>query len=141
MQRNYLQVKQFLETEFPELRGNITGGNYPPPEWAMQLMNVISVIHMITIAFFFFGDNLWTMFGFTTPPSWYRTCKQYPMQTLVTIFLIIPSFVQKYITTGAFEITCNGELLFSKIQTGGFPNGVELIEAFKSFGLVQSGGN
>mmetsp|Transcript_11446 Transcript_11446/g.14415 ORF Transcript_11446/g.14415 Transcript_11446/m.14415 type:complete len:140 (+) Transcript_11446:356-775(+) len=138
MQRNYLQVKQFLESEFPELRGNITGGNYPPPEWALKLMNVISVLHMITIAFFFLGDGLWTMIGLSSPPSWYQTCKQYPVQTLVTIFLIIPSFVQKYITTGAFEITCNGELMFSKIQSGRFPNGVELIEIFKNYGLAHN---
>ena len=35
------------------------------------------------------------------------------------------------------KITCNGEILFSKLQTGRFPNGVELIEAFKNFGLIQ----
>ena len=93
---------------------------------------------MITIAFFFAGDNLWNTFGVTNPPSWYYTCKQYPMQTLVTIFLIVPSIGQSFVTTGAFEITCNGEVLFSKLQSGRFPNGPDLIEAFKNFGLVHS---
>jgi selT/selW/selH-like putative selenoprotein len=101
-------------------------------------MNVVSFIHMITIAFFFLGDTLWNMLGFTTPPSWYSTCKQYPVQSLVGIFLIMPSFFQSFITTGAFEIMCNGEVLFSKLDSGRFPNGVDLVEVFKNFGLTQA---
>lgn len=138
MQRNYLQVKQFLEEKFPELRGNITGGNKAPPQFAVYMMNVVSFLHLITIAFFFMGDNLWNIIGVTQPPSWYYTCKQYPLQTLVTIFLVIPSIGQKFVTTGAFEIMCNDQVLFSKIQTGRFPNGADLIDVFKNFGLVEA---
>lgn len=83
------------------------------------------------------GDNLWNMIGITNPPTWYYTCKQYPMQTLVTIFLIIPSFGQKFVVTGAFEIMCNDQVLFSKVELGRFPNGPELIELFKNFGLTH----
>lgn len=137
MQRNYLQVKQFLEQEFPELQDNISGGNYPPPKFAEYMMNAISAIHLITIAFCFIGDYLWTMLGMNSPPYWYSTCKQYPMQTLVFIFLILPSFGTKFVVTGAFEITCNGEVLFSKIESGRFPDANDLISAFKDFGLTH----
>ena len=120
-----------------QLQGNISGGNYPPPQFAVYMMNVISAIHMITIAFFFLGDQVWTMLGLTSPPSWYNTCKQYPMQTLVFIFLILPSFGTKFVTTGAFEISCNGDVLFSKLESGRFPNANDLISAFKDFGLTH----
>mmetsp|Transcript_25861 Transcript_25861/g.31881 ORF Transcript_25861/g.31881 Transcript_25861/m.31881 type:complete len:146 (+) Transcript_25861:268-705(+) len=140
MTRNYLQVKQFLEQEFPELRDNITGGNYAPPKFAVYMMKVISVFHMITIAFCFLGDNLWTYIpGISAPPDWYINAKKYPLQSLITIFLIIPSFAQSFITTGAFEIACNDEVLFSKLALNRFPNGNDLIEAFKNFGLAHAG--
>ena len=84
------------------------------------------------------GDNLWTMIGFSSPPAWYLSCKQYPVQSLITIFLIIPTMVQKFITTGAFEIMCNDQVLFSKLALGRFPNGVDLIDVFKNFGLVHA---
>lgn len=93
---------------------------------------------MVTVAFFFLGDGLWITFGCRTPPSWYLTCKEYPLQSLVFIFLIVPSFAQSFVTTGAFEIMCNGEVLFSKLETGRFPNGQELIEMFKNVGVIHT---
>ena len=109
---HYISFFSFISIK---LQDNISGGNYPPPKFAEYMMNAISAIHLITIAFCFIGDYLWTMLGMNSPPYWYSTCKQYPMQTLVFIFLILPSFGTKFVVTGAFEIMCNGEVLFSKI--------------------------
>jgi selT/selW/selH-like putative selenoprotein len=121
-----------------KLRGNITGGNFAPPKFATYLMNIISVVHVIVIAFFFLGDSIWKMLGINTPPALYQTCKDYPVQTLVTIFLVVPSFAQSFMTTGAFEVMCNGQVIFSKLETGRFPNGVELVDMFKTFGLMHA---
>lgn len=138
MQRNYFTIKQFLESEFPSLRGNISGGNFPPPPLAILMMKVLSFIHLLAIAALLLGDKLWTLFPFVrSPPGWYLTAKQYPMQTFVGLFFILPTFLQSFITTGAFEIMLDGKILFSKIQTGRFPNGPELIEIFERAGFVR----
>lgn len=138
MQRNFLTVKNFLEAEFPELRGHIVGGNYPPPPFAIFLMQALSALHLIAVAFVFFGDSLWSFIPLVDrPPQWYRTAKEYPMQTFVILFFVIPTMVQSRITTGAFEITLEDKLLFSRIQTGRFPNGDELIELFQKAGFVR----
>lgn len=133
-----MTVKQFLETEFPELRGKISGGNHPPPEYATYLMKAISAMHMIAIAFIFLGDTAWNFVPFVSePPQWYKTCRQYPIQTFIFLFFLVPTIVQSKLTTGAFEIMLDGEVLFSKISSGRFPNGPELIEIFTKAGLTK----
>merc|ERR1712038_543842 len=108
-----------------------------------------------------FGDGLFSYLPSfllgpnNTPPSWYRTMKsEYPMQALSFIFLILPTFVQSMQTTGAFEIVLHygGDAggagdgvvgqgyekaltLFSKLETGQFPNGSELIQGLQRFGF------
>mmetsp|Transcript_84 Transcript_84/g.109 ORF Transcript_84/g.109 Transcript_84/m.109 type:complete len:139 (-) Transcript_84:315-731(-) len=135
MQRNYLQVKQFLEENFPQLRGNISGGNYPPPSWALHMLNLVSYVQMTAIALLLFGDSIWSMFSFEKPPEWYNTCKKNKMQVFMLTFLIIPTFLQSYVTTGAFEIMLNDEVLFSKLDSGKFPTGDGLIKIFARYGF------
>lgn len=127
-----MTVKQFLEQQFPELRGKITGDNYPPPPIVPLLNSLISFLHIITIAMVILGESFWTYIpSVRTPPSWYYKLKEYPMQTFMMIFFVIPSIVNSMSTSGAFEITLNGNvLLFSRLATGRFPDGTELVELF-----------
>ena len=138
MQRNFLQVKQFLEQNFPELEGNISGGNFPPPPHAFYLQNMLTFLHIVAVGFIFMGDTIWSFVPFVnSPPWWYVKCKENAMQTLIVIFLVIPSMVQSQFTTGAFEITLDGVTLFSRIESGQFPTAPQLIELFKNAGISQ----
>jgi len=134
MQRNYLVIKQFLEQEFPELQGNISGGNYPPPAYAVLLMQLVSIIHICIIPFALIGDVLWSYlpyFSSRGPPKIYKTAKQYPMQTFMILFFLVPTVVQSKITTGAFEIMLDDEVIFSKMAMGRFPDYPELLQKFQ----------
>jgi len=132
MQRNYLQIKQFLEQEYPELRGNISGGNYPPPPYVPFLQSLVTLLHVFTLATVFIGERIWTLIPFVrTAPSWYHDLKAYPMQTFVLIFLIIPSIVTSSGTTGAFEIILDDEVVWSRLETGRFPDGPMLLSIFR----------
>jgi len=169
MQRNFLMIKHFLEQEFPELEGYITGGNYPPPAYAVFLMQLLSIIHICIIPFALVGDALWgylPYFSSRGPPQMYMKAKEYPMQTFMILFFMIPTvrrdfdyglgyftdrigsyffywrnlhslfwlfslqMIQSQITTGAFEIILDGNVVFSKMALGRFPDGPELIETF-----------
>lgn len=126
-------IKHFLEQEFPELEGYITGGNYPPPAYAVFLMQLLSIIHICIIPFALVGDALWgylPYFSSRGPPQMYMKAKEYPMQTFMILFFMIPTMIQSQITTGAFEIILDGNVVFSKMALGRFPDGPELIETF-----------
>jgi len=132
MQRNYLQIKKFLEEQYPELRGNISGGNWPPPPYVKYLQHFLSIIHLLTVAAVFLGERFWTLIPFVrSTPQWYHSLKEYPMQTFVFIFVIAPSFVSSAATSGAFEIYMDGEVIWSKLQTGQFPDGQQLLNLFR----------
>ena len=49
------QFARYLERRFPELQGRITGGNYPPPTYAIVAMQMAGVLQMTVIAFMFCG--------------------------------------------------------------------------------------
>jgi selT/selW/selH-like putative selenoprotein len=138
MQRNFLQLKQFLETKFPELRGKILGENYPPPPHAILLSNVVSGVQVFAMVTMLVGDGIWSYVPFMngTPPSWYYGVKANPVPALIGMFIIIPTMASSLITTGAFEVELDGKVIFSKIQMGRFPTGTEIVATLTKAGLT-----
>lgn len=53
------------------------------------------------------------------------------MQTFLFIFVILPSIVSSAATSGAFEIMMDGEVIWSRLQTGQFPDGQQLLNLFR----------
>jgi thioredoxin reductase-like selenoprotein T len=140
MQRNFVDLAKFLEQNFPELRGHVTGAFYPPPPIAVFLSNVISFLQMIAIGWMIIGgEKLLRLVGYKNQlPNFYHTIQQNPMPILMGLFLLAPSMISKYQNNGAFEIYLDEEIIFSKLQAGRFPTANILIEAFSNAGLKQS---
>lgn len=135
-----MKVKKFLEDHFPELRteGSITGSNYPPPPMALLIANILSYVQLLIVALFFLGDSFWQYVPFLqSPPEWYHTMKRNPVPFLFGIFLILPSIIQGHISTGAFEIALDGNVVFSKLETGRFPDANDLFTEFVKAGLIR----
>jgi selT/selW/selH-like putative selenoprotein len=142
MQRNYLQVKQFLESKFPELQGKITGGTYPPPPYASFLSSIVMVLQAATILWFLVGgDKVFLYLGYTpqTLPPIYYTIQENSFALAMAVFLIIPQLFSKLIVTGAFEVylenTGHQQIIHSKIATGNFPTADDLIAGFVQAGF------
>ncbi len=141
MEGNFRRVREFLQETFPELQGEdgVTGSNYPPPPMAQKLADLLSYIQLILLVLFFFGESFFlSTLKMNSPPEWYITIKNNPMPVLFGVFLIIPSIVNSQLTTGAFEIILDdGTVIFSRLQTGGFPTGDGLIRSLLQAGLVR----
>jgi len=137
MERNYLEVKKFLEIRFPELKGHISGGHYPPPGWAVKMLQVFSYLQVIILIFAVIGDVIWYFLYLNSPPSWYIVCKENKLQLFLFVFLIVPTILQSLLRTGAFEIILDGEIIFSKLSLGNFPTGNELVELFVKAGFMS----
>lgn len=139
MKRNFLYLQKFLEDTFPDLSGKITGGNYPPPPAVEFLLNILSGVQLFAIALIVFGDRVWTsMLRFREVPSWYYSIKAYGFQCGVALFFVIPNILSGYVVTGAFEIYVDGELAYSKLETGRLPSIADILAVFEKFGLVAS---
>jgi hypothetical protein len=64
-------VREFLEYNFPELRGKVTGDNYPPPPLVELLLKVMSIVQLMGIVLAMLGGNAFRFLGMNQPPSWY----------------------------------------------------------------------
>jgi len=121
-----------------QLREHITGGTYPPPASAVLALQIVRGIQLICIAFFLLGDSIWTYIPFfQRPPQWYLDAKKNFSQIFLLMFFIVPSVINSFATTGAFEISLDGNVVFSKLSTGRFPTAEELIHLMKSAGLIE----
>ena len=139
VQRNFVQVARFLEENFPELRGKISGGNYPPPPFIELVSNLVSVIQMIALAWMVLGaQGLFKMLGIQQPPKWALQIEENGIQFSMLLFLILPQFVARFTTTGAFEIYLNDETVFSKLSKGRFPEAEELVSLMVEQGLKKA---
>mmetsp|Transcript_10683 Transcript_10683/g.21944 ORF Transcript_10683/g.21944 Transcript_10683/m.21944 type:complete len:141 (-) Transcript_10683:1731-2153(-) len=135
MRRNFVQVAEFLQDNFPELRGKIEGANYPVPPAIEFLSNMVSVAQMIGLAWMVMGaEGIFRLVGMQVP-SWAKSIEQNSIQFGILLFLIMPQFVQRYTTTGAFELYLDDATVFSKMSEGRFPTGDELLGLFKEAGL------
>ena len=138
MKRNFLQVKDWLEANFPELRGKITGDNYPPPPVAELALRILSVVQLLGIVMVFLGSNVFTMIGFRQPPSWYHVVEKNGIQLAIVLYLLIPQILSKWMITGAFEIILDGDMtIFSKLETGRLPQYADLVNPLVKAGLTK----
>jgi selT/selW/selH-like putative selenoprotein len=140
MKGNFLKVKGFLEGHFPELRGKITGENYPTPPILELLQNLMSIFQLAGMAWMIFGGQaLFRMLGFVEPPVIYFTIQEYGTQIAVALFLLIPQLLARFSATGAFEVVLDGQrVIWSKLEEGRFPSAEELTGPLVKLGLAKA---
>lgn len=134
-----MQVAKFLEENFPELKGKITGGLYPAPPVAEFVGHIISIMQFVGIAWMIVGgDKLIRMFGYRGPlPQFYWTVQDNPVPLGIFLFLLAPQIVGKLRSNGAFEIYLDNEIVFSKLEKGGLPTVDDLINPFIAAGFKK----
>mmetsp|Transcript_9875 Transcript_9875/g.21936 ORF Transcript_9875/g.21936 Transcript_9875/m.21936 type:complete len:142 (+) Transcript_9875:204-629(+) len=137
MKANFLRVREILINEFPGQWSSIEGENYPAPEWTKLAGSVVSALQIFVMVLVMVGDSIWSYIpGFRRgPPEVYYKLKDNPALALIGVFLIIPSYIQSFANTGAFEIMLDGKVIFSKLESGRMPNVAEIIKAVESAGL------
>jgi len=138
MKANFIRLREILQTEFPGQWNRIDGANYPAPEWTTYASTVLSALQLFAMLLILVGEGIWTHVpGFQRPPEFYYTMKENPALTFIITFLVIPSYVQSFANTGAFEVYVDQKLIYSKLETGRLPNVQELIRALESAGFKR----
>lgn len=133
-----MQAKKFLESNFPDLQGKVTGDNYPIPPVIDLLTKLLTGAQLLTMALMVFGDGLWTnILRMRYVPSWYYSVKAYGFQVGIAIFFIVPQILNKWIITGAFEIIVDEVTMFSKLEQGRMPSRSDIQYIFEQkFGMT-----
>ncbi|CAN8248435.1 unnamed protein product [Cochlearia groenlandica] len=117
-------MKKMLETAFPSL--DVILANYPPPAPKRLLAKVVPVAQMGVIGMIVAGDHVFPMIGITHPPAWFHSLRANRFGSMASTWLF-GNFLQSYLqSSGAFEVHCNGVLVYSKLKEGRFPGEIEL---------------
>ncbi|WZY81072.1 hypothetical protein YC2023_027456 [Brassica napus] len=117
-------MKKMLETEFPGL--DLILANYPAPAPKRLLAKVVPVVQMGVIGMIVAGDRVFPMIGIAQPPAWFNSLRANRFGSMASTWLV-GNFLQSYLqSSGAFEVLCNGEPVFSKLKEGRFPGEIEL---------------
>jgi thioredoxin reductase-like selenoprotein T len=145
MRRNYVNLAQFLQKQFPEV--TVDGGSYPPPPVVEMLGNVLWVLQGIGVLWIVLGgDRILSMVGLARPdahnrlvmPTWYYQVQEYRIQIGILLFLLLPQFLAKFMVTGAFEVYVDGRQIWSRIAEGRFPTESEILHALAAAGLRRT---
>ncbi|KAM0830010.1 hypothetical protein ACQ4PT_066501 [Festuca glaucescens] len=122
---NAMTMKSMLDTSFPGI--HVVLENYPPPFPKRALSKIVPVIQVGAIGTLMAGDQIFPRFGMV-PPPWYYSLRANRFGTMASIWLF-GNFAQSLLqSSGAFEVYCNGQLVFSKLSEQRFPSEFELRE-------------
>ncbi|XP_077213659.1 selT-like protein [Tasmannia lanceolata] len=117
-------MKKMLETSFPGI--DVILSNHPPTLPKRLLSKVIPVVQVGVVGIVMAGEHIFPRLGFMNPPPWYYSLRANRFGTMASTWLlgnVMQSFLQ---SSGAFEVFCNGELVFSKLKEHRFPSEFEL---------------
>ena len=117
----------------------IVGRQYPPGDDKIMIATAGQYMFFFGIAFVFMGDTIFKAMGLAQPPDWYNAVKDNKMQACMFLW-VLNSIAAGQIATHAFEVSFDGNPIFSKLETGRFPSPDELLQALAANG-VQPRGN
>ncbi|XP_027175268.1 selT-like protein [Coffea eugenioides] len=117
-------MKNMLETQFPGI--NVVLANYPPPLPKRVLSKLVPVVQIGVMSIVLAGEHIFPRLGYAVPPPWYYSLRANRFGTISSTWLL-GNFLQSFLqSSGAFEVYCNGEMVFSKLKESRFPGEIEL---------------
>ena len=81
--------------------------------------------HLLALILIPFGDKLFSVLGVPQPPMYTQIVAPNRLVCFGAIFMA-NSWAQSLVATGAFEVSVNDEVAFSKLQTGRMPELAEI---------------
>ena len=128
-----MNLHNFLNARCPELSNNIRGELYPPPEFNQLIAKLTGYIWVGGLVLLFGGDAIFSALGIPEPAI-YQYAKTNKMTVGFGLFML-NNLGASMLSTGAFELYLNGDLIYSKLETGRMPVLMDVVEAFAKKGI------
>lgn len=133
MQRYFVDVKSYIEREYPTFRGSVVGGHFPPPPEKAMIALIISYIWIGGIILIITGNSLFKTFGIPEP-AFVTFITENRMPAFFILFML-NNFGNGLSSTGAFEIYYGDEVIFSRLAEKRFPTIEDIHFAFETLVL------
>jgi len=139
MKRNFIELQKFLERRYPQLIGNMHAETYPPNPTAVVLVQCTGILQLATIAMLLLGEGLFKLVGMPAAPEWYKSVEQNKISTFAGVW-ILNSFAAQGVATGAFEVLLDGDVAFSKLESGHMPSAEDIVRGLEALGMIGPAG-
>lgn len=116
--KHFDEIKLYLESRIPNLR--VINNEYPIKNSKKMLSKLIMFLQYAIILFIFFGEKVFGYLKMPVPAIYYKMT-QYKMFIVFGVYMFGNNLSSMLTSSGAFEVVFNNEVLFSKINQGGFP--------------------
>lgn len=107
----------------------VIGTNYPVPPPKVMMARVVIALLFLGILTALMGEKVCNWFGITNQPEMMKTMAQNKLASCMFIWFIGNLLTSSLTSTGAFEISYNGQMVFSKLDTGRMPNVDEVMRS------------
>ena len=121
-------LQQQLQHQYPDLK--ISGDNYNPGGGRLQLAQFLGMAKMLVIAMIMFKFNPWAYFGHDVAgptPNIVTWALENKIYACMMTFFLCNMVETQLISSGAFEVSVNGETVWSKLELGNPPQPQQLI--------------
>merc|ERR1712088_1126430 len=108
----------------------VKGDNYPPPGIRLQLAHFIGALKMALLLMLVISFDPWAYIGHEVmgpTPQAYTWALENKIFACLMVFFLANMVETQLISTGAFEVSVGGDLVWSKLQHGRVPQPKELI--------------
>jgi selT/selW/selH-like putative selenoprotein len=135
MQKYFQDVRRYIESNYPALSGNIVGDVYPPPRHAVLFASLASYLWFAGILLIFGGSYIFQSIN-VREPRFVVWINENKIQTFMMLFLL-NNVANSMLSTGAFEIYVDGNLIFSKLVHKRFPSPQDIMEGMSAIGIKK----
>jgi len=112
-----------IRQRYPNI--HIEGDNYPPTAMKQMMSQVLGIVKIALIVAIIAGQNPFQMMGMQTPSA-FEWAINNKLSSCMLLFFIGNAIEGQLIATGAFEVSFNDQLLWSKLESGRVPQPEEM---------------
>uniref|UniRef100_A0A914WDK6 SelT-like protein n=1 Tax=Plectus sambesii TaxID=2011161 RepID=A0A914WDK6_9BILA len=123
------EFSRIVHEKYPNVE--IEGSNYPPAPWKSFAAQIFGIVKIAAIIAIISGRDPFTMLGYPTP-GFFTWATQNKLSSCMMLFLLGNTVETSLISTGAFEIFFNGQMVWSKLESGRIPSPGELLQIIDS---------
>jgi len=117
------EYAQLIHQRYPSI--HIEGDNYPPTALKQMLSQVLGVVKIALIVAIIAGQNPFQMIGMQTPSA-FEWALNNKISACMLLFFLGNMIEGQLISTGAFEVSFNDQILWSKLESGRVPQPEEV---------------
>jgi len=126
-----MEPQHQLRMHFPNLQSH--GMNHPATDSNALISQMIGYVQMAGFILLAFGQYIFKALS-QEPPALVKWMGENKMNSFCFIFML--SFVStQLMATGAFEVYYNGNVVYSKLETGRVPHVQDLVRSLKMYGV------